>query len=431
MGKNNLTKNDIELINSLGQFYHGHWDFNGNSISHEEGMKGRADFLLKKVQEIVKNNFTDNEIKKTSIIDVGCYDGWIIHQLSHLSFKEIIGIEPRINNIAKGKMIRKILNIKTRVKFKQESLESLASHKKQFDIVLCLGMLHHCESVFLALKQLDGISKKMLIISAVCLPSKFITEDIKNYIELKDIAYFNQKKICGLTGEKYESAYSDGSTFNNTVVSIPSLESLVMYLNILGYDYKIIASHKDFSKFIPKDPRISQEVLICAIKKDKKTKSNFMNKLIKDYERGLIETSIQPNYVLPIYNYFCLKKTDIKINLIAKKIIKYINSPNDEKFKDMFNFFKNIYKQEIIKNLKYNPADKISFEWGKILYSQKKYNEAIQVLQDITQKLNADWRSVYRSFYLLKIIYKKIGDDKKTKYYHKLCKSCNPNFPLL
>ncbi len=431
MEKNNLTKSNIESINSLGQFYHGHWDFNGGSINHEEGMRGRADFLLRKVQEIIKNNFSNNEIKKASIIDIGCYDGWITHQLSHLPFKEIIGIEPRINNITKGKMIRKILNIKTRVKFKQDSLESLAKHKKQFDIVLCLGVLHHCESIFLALKQLDKISKKILVISTICLPSKFITENIKNYIELKDVVYFNQKKIYGLTGQKYESAYSDGSTFNNTVVSIPSLESLIMYLNVLDYDYKIIANHDDFSKSIPKDPRISQEILICAVKREENKKLNYMNNPIKDYEQGLIETNIQSNYILPIFDYICLKKRDVKMNLMVKKIIAYIDFPDDKKLKNIFNFFKNIYQQEIIKNLKYNPADKIGLEWGKILYSQKKYNEAIQVLQSITQRLNTDWRCVYRSFYLLKIIYEKIGDNKKAEYYHRLCKNCNPNFPLL
>ena len=39
-----------------------------------------------------------------SIIDVGCYDGWILHQLSNLPFNQMVGIEPREKNIIKGKI---------------------------------------------------------------------------------------------------------------------------------------------------------------------------------------------------------------------------------------------------------------------------------------------------------------------------------------
>ena len=42
------------------------------------------------------------------ILDVGCNDGWILHQLSDLPFKKLVGIEPRKKNIEKGKLARKI-----------------------------------------------------------------------------------------------------------------------------------------------------------------------------------------------------------------------------------------------------------------------------------------------------------------------------------
>ena len=37
-----------------------------------------------------------------SIADIGCYDGWILHELSDLPFKRMVGIEPRQKNIDKG-----------------------------------------------------------------------------------------------------------------------------------------------------------------------------------------------------------------------------------------------------------------------------------------------------------------------------------------
>ena len=42
------------------------------------------------------------EIKDFSILDIGCNDGWVLHQLSDLPFKKMVGIEPREKNIEKG-----------------------------------------------------------------------------------------------------------------------------------------------------------------------------------------------------------------------------------------------------------------------------------------------------------------------------------------
>ncbi|MDE2588105.1 MAG: hypothetical protein KGL95_00340, partial [Patescibacteria group bacterium] len=114
----------------------------------------------------------------------------------------------------------------------------------------------------------------------------------------------------------------------------------------------------------------------------------------------------------------------------TKKIVDYINW-NQNGLTSLRKYFKNEYEVEIIKNLRFNPAEKIAFEYAKILYAEKKYNESIKVLKTITQKINADWRSVYRSFYLLAKIYQKLGKMKEKQRYGKLCKTCHPNFSLV
>ena len=87
-------------------------------------------------------------------------------------------------------------------------------------------------------------------------------------------------------------------------------------------------------------------------------------------------------------------------------------------------------REQIVKNLRYNPCDKLCLEYGKILYAEKEYESAISVLQNVTMKVNADWRAVYRSFYLLSQIYKKLGLEDEADQYKGLCRNCNPKFPI-
>ena len=93
--------------------------------------------------------------------------------------------------------------------------------------------------------------------------------------------------------------------------------------------------------------------------------------------------------------------------------------------------YQDLTKQEIIKNLKYNPPDKLGLELGKILFHSGELKEAVNVLEEIVQKINADWRCVYRSFHLLNQIYTKIGNVKKADKYKKLCYDANPMLNLI
>ena len=85
-----------------------------------------------------------------SILDIGCNDGWVLHQLSEFLFKKMIGIEPR-KKYSKRKIARKILKLKNNVKYKIGSIENLG--KEKFDIVICAGLLYHVESIPYALKK--------------------------------------------------------------------------------------------------------------------------------------------------------------------------------------------------------------------------------------------------------------------------------------
>jgi len=431
-----LSAEQVELINAHGPYNHTVWTANGVDVGKEERSSGRGEFLVSKIRECITKNFSTEEIRTLSILDVGCYDGWILHQLSDMKFKKMVGIEPREKNIIKGKKVREILNIETPVEFRIGEIDNLGDEK--YDIVICLGVLHHVESIPDALRNLKGVCNKILFIETLCLSSKHITDTSKEDLEMKDVVYQYKERTCGVTGQKYESAYYDGSADKLSVVSIPSIESLIMYMDTYGFkDIKIVADPKSYWELVwKKSGRLLNGVCICALReKDDKRKTSSESEWIRDYEGGLLQTIISRRCIEPLYNYFCLKKEIIKLwfPLVSLNILFYIITWN--RHIGLFAYinkkiFLGKYEREIIKNLKFNPEDKLRLEYGKTLFQQKEYEMAITVLKDITQKINADWRSVYRSFYLLSIICKKLNIELESKRYRELCLTCNNNFPV-
>ena len=82
------------------------------------------------------------------------------------------------------------------------------------------------------------------------IPSEHITDKFKIDIEMKDVIY-SKESLCGLTGQKFESNYYDGSAASTTVISIPSIETMIMYLKNLGhFNFSIVASPEDFTKIM-------------------------------------------------------------------------------------------------------------------------------------------------------------------------------------
>ena len=88
------------------------------------------------------------------------------------------------------------------------------------------------------------------------------------------------------------------------------------------------------------------------------------------------------------------------------------------------------YALEIVKNWRYSPSDKIALEYGKLLKHEKHLDQALKVLKGVTTKLNADWRSVYRSFHLISKIYVEQNKSAEAAKYRELCFNCNPKYSI-
>ena len=169
-----LTDEQIELINAHGPFNHSSWNNEEVIITNEERLSGRGDHLVSLIRKSIIERFTHDEIAQMTIADVGCYDGWILHKLSDLPFKHMVGIEPRQKNIDKGIFVRNTLGISSRIEFQCGDISTLS--ERNFDIVLCIGVIHHLESPSIAIELLNKGCSKFLFIETICLSSKYMTK---------------------------------------------------------------------------------------------------------------------------------------------------------------------------------------------------------------------------------------------------------------
>jgi SAM-dependent methyltransferase len=428
-----LSNDDIELLNANGPYSMAVWKSGDVEIGNEEGLTGRSNYFLNLIREEIISSFTLEELASFSILDIGCNDGWVLHQLSDLPFKKMVGLEPREKNIAKGETVRRLLKLENRVEYRIGDIESLGDEK--FDIVICAGVLYHVEFIPVALRNIRSICKKFLFIESRCLSDGYISTQLMEEIEMRDLVYQFKEKICGITAQKFESGYHDGSAKEATIVNITSVESLIMNLELLSFEpIKVVASTKEYRAAVWQEKRPLSGVCITALIPEKfEVVIDEESKWIEEYENGLTTEILPRDFLEPIYRSIVLKDSDVTLNSRHQEIVDFVYSKklSNKNLEDLLpNSNQGRYSLEIVRNWSYSPSDKIALEFGKLLSNEGRYQEALDVLREITSKLNVDWRSAYRSFFEISkifLILKNQGDSDK---YKRLCLQCNPKFPV-
>lgn len=421
----------VELANAYGPYAHGTWVSNELSVGNEEALSGRGAFLVSHIRRAVLEKFSIEQIRGMTLVDVGCYDGWLICQLEDLPFARMIGVEPRKKNLDKGRVIRQLLGIETRCEFREGSIENLEEVMggEKSDIVICAGLFHHLASTAEGVEALHAICRHFLFLETICFPVGFEDERLRSALELKDIPYFFGSQAFGVTGHKLESGYYDGSATQMSVVSLPSVDALKMFLDVGGFsDIKIEADPAAYSKAVAGGYRNFSAVCLTA---SPRIGSVDTTPWIEDYEGGLVRTLLPIEVAHNLYQTYCLLET-VTDDAALARLISNVISVDDSKLAHALGTLQvidNLYAQEICKNMRYAPRDKITLEYGKCLVAIGDYVNGEQVLFRITRRLNADWRSVYRAFCIIAWSCRERGDIAGESRYANLCRVSNPQFP--
>jgi SAM-dependent methyltransferase len=378
------------------------WNFflkkENKKISYTPGLTNWhsvKEFGVKNIIKYLLDNFRKKELLKYSILDVGCNDGYFTERLARLKFKKTIGAEPRQEVILKGKKIRDFYKIETLASYKKLSIDQLARFKSFFDITVCSGVLHHTDNYFSNLKKILSVTKKLLILEGEFIPEKLINNKaFLKQAQLKDLIYHRKenKNLYGITIEKLETPYNDGSTIKSGFVQIVSISSIKVYAKILGYDV-LIYRKKSFGGNL----KTFRAIIILSKSKKKMIDENFQNEI------------------------FFLK------TVLPGNLIKNLNKKTkNKKFK------------KILELIKIAPHDKILLEKAKyeLFYKNNKkiaYSLLLNILnkRDIAHrnidKSESDWFSQYRALYLLYFL--DIKNRKKAKFWKDLLIESNFYFP--
>lgn len=429
-----LDPRAVELANAYGPYTHGTWAGRELAIGNEEALAGRGEFLAALIRRTILDKFTVDQIRNMTLVDVGCYDGWLICQLEDLPFARMIGIEPRNKNLDKGRMIRQLLGIETRCEFRQGSIESLEQTlgTDQADVVMCTGLFHHLSSTADGVAALHSVCRKFLFLETICFPAALEDDRLQAALELKDLPYFFGNKTFGVTGHKFESGYYDGSATEMSVVSLPSIEALKMFLEVGGFtDIKVEADPVAYSKAVHGGYRSFSAVCLTA---SPGTGTFDVARWVADYEGGLVRTLLPIEVAHSLYRIYCLREefsSSLQLIAIARNLIAESGSEYDQALELLKQQAISIYAKELFKNLRYAPHDKVALEYGKCLLAAGHFKEAEQVLFRITQRLNADWRSVYRAFCIIAWSCRERGDAPAANRYEELCRIANPHFPAM
>ncbi len=396
-----MKNKDLNLkLNAIGRFSMSNWSNKNISVGNKSENSKLANWIeiknfgIKNTTKYLKKNFNINVRKKLSLLDVGCADGYLTENLASLGFKKCVGVEPRISSIKRGKNIRKILKIKERCKYYSKSINQI-DDKFKYDIVTCFGVLHHTNNIYKNLKKILSLSKKILILEGEFIPENlYQNKDFQIQGQLKDLIYSEKLKKLkyGITLHKYETSYYDGSTDKTGIVDIPSIDSIRMHADIMGYNSKVIAKNKFKNKL-----KTYRAIIIFN-----KKKIELFNdkKVYAKYEQDFIK---------------CFLPIKLLKSFLKKKLNQSFEIQHGSKYKNITDKFK------------FNFLDKLNLEFAKYyLFKDVNFKMAKKYLEKIIYKKNADWFSCYRAFYLLFLF-----DIKKKFFWKQMLLSCHPNFPLI
>lgn len=384
------------------------------------------------IRRAILQRFTPDQLRTMTLVDVGCYDGWLICQLADLPFARLIGVEPRQKNLDKGRMIRQLLGIDTRCEFRQGSIETLEETLSDVkaDIVTCTGLFHHLASVADGVARLHAICGQFLFLETLCMPDSIEDDRLRDALELKDLPYFFGSQRFGVTGHKLETGYSDGSATQMSVVSLPSVETLRMFLEVQGFaDVQVVADPAAYRQAVPGGWRQFSAVCMTAARG---AAAEDGSAWIAEYEDGLVRTVLPLAVTRDLYSRFCLQQAPTRspeLGRIIHDILTTTGRARESATRRLRRRVSDRFALELIKNLAFSPQDKIALEHGKSLAAAGRHAEAKPVLLRITRRLNADWRAVYRAFCVLAWLCRETGDTAGATRYEELCRIANPQFP--
>lgn len=448
----------VEELNAHGPYDHGLWSEvkSGSTTSEPALIVGvglfheRSRHLVDEICRVATAHFSDEELIQMSLLDVGCYDGWVLVQVeARLNLRRMVGIEPRRKNIDKGVTARLAYGVATNVEFIQGEIESIDEvlRDEQFDMVLCLGTMHHVESTPRAIRKLAAHAKRLLVIDTMVIDElKKEAREIKRLLNLRDVAYLDAPQDWAIAAFKYETPYFDGSTSGDSIVNVPQAKLVQMSIEACGLTV-LEVNRPDEVSYRAEFQRLRgvREALIVGLRESEPTElsgganaASWKGKARLHEEQfcwGQVPIGVLRRWSLALglpladveecqvskggseaANRLLYRASIAPTRWWARHYLRRRNLPSAE--------------SAILVNLSRSPFAKVCLELGKHKLADGDLSASKYYLKLVTSRQQCDWRAFYRSCYFLSIVATLEGDEVAQEHYARLLRIANPEFPL-
>ena len=269
--------------------------------------------------------------------------------------------------------------------------------------------------------------------------TNFLNKKLIRQSELVDLPYKLGDTSIGMSTHKFETGYSDGSSFSETVVSLPTPEAIIMYLENAGFSKIQVELEPNIfrAKLLRKDRPldgvcVSAEVMFhesdsskvlkkqIALDQARYIENVYASVLLPEKCLRLVEAQFESGFTLSIRSNlmkYWLNPKYFQVAVFERLLIKSFNLSGEQAM--------------IFKDIKFNPKDKIRLERIKIAFADGRLDHCQEMLDVLMATPNADWRSSYRAFYHGAKLASARADKVELGKYIDLLNSCNPNWPLL
>jgi SAM-dependent methyltransferase len=214
------------------------------------------DYAARIVIPLIASNL-DRPPSESTVLDIGCNDGWFCSMLAKIGFTRVVGIDPNKANIKRARIIKKA--------FRLENLELYCSSlddyltNEQFDVISMFGVLNHTNNPLNDLIKLHSLTKKYLYLDLDIL--------CKDYVDTSFPPDFDShiKDVSGQMRCHVELPHNDTS-FKKDLVFQFSKRSVQMLLYRAGF-FPVFQMLQPFS--IPSHYRNDKRVFFMAKRSDR------------------------------------------------------------------------------------------------------------------------------------------------------------------
>lgn len=415
-------------VNACGPFIHEFYTVGGDEFNHEGPVGGRSAFLWEKAASFIDAVAQERGCarEELSVLEVGASDGWLLNLLWHrYGMRDLTGLEPRAHSIERGRQARALLGIDDgAVHFAgdpgnwPQELEG-----RVWDAVICFGVIHHLSDVQGFLNNIASRTRYGALFETLTLDDDLVTDDLTEALEPKDIIYGRggverQVSLCGV---KLESNILWGSTVRTGIVMVPAVRALTWMTESAGFeilgieggfetqldsDHRLAASHRRHFHSSVITTRLPDQGSDAGEDLDRRARDILLSQEVASCLTPL------PKSVLERLNGIIESQTGAYAEALAGAIKEIAEDlPADH--------------AEVVRAIVHAPETKLAFEWGKFHASNGDRDAAAHALHRIVDTPCDDWRSCYRSFYLLSLL-----EPDATTEWQRLCLFANPEFPI-